>query len=559
MSRTRDELFELVSGYSAAQCGRVLDLMGVLCPRNGPTRRDAILSATFGRDSRCQIHWLDLFIRAVDAFGAHHSDDFSEWDVSTLDMEVLESGYDWSAEHTEILDTYIDQIHGNSEKLPKFLPYSFLKDLDCLQPSSRDEDPKFSFPDGFLWPSANQLRAFVGEPVATSSGDSNESDSARLQLLELQLQKKQQQLDDMPGQVIHKLRQDISENKFGVTGDKSVAVLRRTMAFPVDPQCFFLYGYDLDENGARHVLCDSERPLSRELLAALYFDSTMSSAVVNKIERRNLMDGDYFISARQLSDAKKQNLGDPSSKLHQDFERLRIRQQSQIKNSQPLLKIINHTSRAFNPLGVLLERMRPRRDDADWGEDGDVDEIEIGGELFSRLDHVLPRDVQRSLREVSDHLVKTLHACSDALHLVGMECSELERQRDDLYLDGVTGGSGLSVQRPHADPTRLEKDTSKLDQMAHDERLRRKELAGSRSRSSTRGVSPGSSRTRTPPPSRTKPTKAERDAQSKKDKAAAAAKKSAVGPAPAPSPSPSPSGGAAGTGPKNGGGAKKKK
>ena len=119
MSRTRNELYELVSGYTAAKCSKLLDLMGVLCPRMAPARRDAVLSATFGRDSRCRIHWLDFFIRAVDAYSAHHDGDFAEWHLSSLDFGAIAANpaVDWGPEHTDVLDTYMDQIHGNSERL----------------------------------------------------------------------------------------------------------------------------------------------------------------------------------------------------------------------------------------------------------------------------------------------------------------------------------------------------------------------------------------------------------------------------------------------------------
>ena len=122
-----------------------------------------------------------------------------------------------------------------------------------------------------------------------------------------------------------------------------------------------------------------------------------------------------------------------------------------------LRRFINFASRALQPLASILEQHED--------EDSPVD---------------LPRNVLESLQEVQSFLYSCLHATSDALHLVGMDGSELERQRDDLYLEGSTGNKAMRVQRPNSDPVRMEKDTSALDKLADDERRRQKELASAR-------------------------------------------------------------------------------
>ena len=61
-----------------------------------------------------------------------------------------------------------------------------------------------------------------------------------------------------------------------------------------------------------------------------------------------------------------------------------------------------------------------------------------------------------------------------------MDGSELERQRDDMYLEGATGNKAMRVQRPNSDPVRMKKDTSALDKLADEERRRQKELASAR-------------------------------------------------------------------------------
>ena len=120
--------------------------------------------------------------------------------------------------------------------------------------------------------------------------------------------------------------------------------------------------------------------------------------------------------------------------------------------SQPTLKFINHVSRA---MGCVI-RLKDRHDQ------GTVD-FDV-----ATLD---------SLALIQDQLKQALYGASDSLHLVSMDVSELERKRDDLYVQSASGNSKLKVARPSADPLRCEKDTSALDKLAAQERVRQKELA----------------------------------------------------------------------------------
>ena len=146
--------------------------------------------------------------------------------------------------------------------------------------------------------------------------------------------------------------------------------------------------------------------------------------------------------------------------------------------------------------------------------------------------------------------------------MVSLECSELERKRDDVYLHATTSNANMRVARPVSDPIRMEKDTSALDKIAGDEVRRQKELVAS-GHPSSRGRSPGP-RSGSPAPTRTgkkpadyRPSSLERCDHSARDKAAHAASASTAG-SPAPAPSPSPTPGASRPGGKNGGGKKKK-
>eukprot|EP01052_Picozoa_sp_SAG31_P035784 SAG31_NODE_4364_length_3308_cov_1.969773_2_plen_106_part_00 len=73
-------------------------------------------------------------------------------------------------------------------------------------------------------------------------------------------------------------------------------------------------------------------------------------------------------------------------------------------------------------------------------------------------------------------MVSVVQSGSDALHLAGVEISEWERQKDDLYLRATSGNPNISVERPTDDETILVKNTSALDTLAASERSRLKDL-----------------------------------------------------------------------------------
>ena len=524
MSRSSNDLKTLVAAMPLAGCQRLLDLM---CIQQGTglseeSARQRVLTAVMGRPARQRSVWLDFFVTALEAYARYHIDNWDEFSVDDLDVSVMDDEDYWDDVHTEILDQYLGNIRGvTSQLLPKFLPFNLLADLEY----ESDGDPvTFKLSALFVWPNASQLQSVVGDGAWIAGGsragsgagsDGSVSDSDRIDQVEAAVGEWQEQLANLPETVKESLRGDISENKFGVSGENTVAILRKTLAFKVDPHKFYLFDYQLDDRGGRKVICDAENPLTKDVLAGMFFDSVMSVNDAKKIERRNLCDEKVFISARVLSTAKKLNLGDEKSKLYRDYDILRVRQQTLVKNSQPLLKTINFASRALQPLASILEQHED--------EDSSVD---------------LPRNVLESLQEVQSYLYSCLHATSDALHLVGMDGSELERQRDDMYLEGATGNKAMRVQRPNSDPVRMEKDTSALDKLADDERRRQKELASARRPRSPgpahapRGTSPAGGSTLRPG------SLERRAAQSTADKARARTGGSPTAGAPAPAPAP---------------------
>eukprot|EP01050_Picozoa_sp_SAG11_P000331 SAG11_NODE_9_length_28972_cov_81.532539_8_plen_178_part_00 len=177
-------------------------------------------------------------------------------------------------------------------------------------------------------------------------------------------------------------------------------------------------------------MCDADQPLSRNMLFKLFFENNLSTEAAKRIERRALVPEDVFLSAPVFTEEKKAAFSNDSTRDKQQ-ESLRIREQTHLKHSQPLLKVVSSVSRAFG----ICERLLINHDGPDH-------ELDLG-EFESKF---------RSIREFCQD---ALFSTSDSLHLVGMECTELERQRDDLYMQCTSGDKSYRTDRPSANPTVL--------------------------------------------------------------------------------------------------------
>jgi hypothetical protein len=482
MLRSKDTLKDVLAALSTEECGRMFDL--IFMERGGilHTKRKRLQVMLSGSAARSRIGWSDFFLTCCAAFGNQHAD-FEGWDPDDLDFSDV-VGDDFPQDHCDILDRYIEHIHDISDRFPKF-PVSLLPDLE------RDVDDGkvvFSLPDGFEWPAQQAVLGHAGVDGSDSgSGSGNSADAARMEEMENLLAEYKDQLNNMPESVKDMLKKSISENAFGVSGDNSLATLRKTLQYKVAVDEFYLFDHAIAADGSRTVICDGTAPLSRDMLDKLFFDNVMSSKDSQKIERRTLMDERVFISARHLSDAKTQVLGGTGSKEFRDYDILRVRQQAHVKNSQPLLKIIHHASRSVGSASAILER----HDDHTDGLDLDTLTVD-------------------TLQIVRDELYSVLHGASDALHLVCMECSELERKRDDLYIQAASGNKNMRVARPSADPLRTEKDTSELDRIAAVELQRQKALGSTRAGSNPRDRGKPAPRAGSPAPKKPRPDTAER-------------------------------------------------
>ena len=244
MSRSSNDLKTLVAAMPLAGCQRLLDLM---CIQQGTglseeSARQRVLTAVMGRPARQRSVWLDFFVTALEAYARYHSDNWDEFSVDDLDVSVMDDEDYWDDVHTEILDQYLGNIRGvTSQLLPKFLPFNLLADLEY----ESDGDPvTFKLSALFVWPNASQLQSVVGDGAWIAGGSrggsgagsegSVVSDSDRIDQVEAAVGEWQEQLANLPETVKESLRGDISENKFGVSGENTVAILRKTLAFKVD-------------------------------------------------------------------------------------------------------------------------------------------------------------------------------------------------------------------------------------------------------------------------------------------------------------------------------------
>jgi hypothetical protein len=339
-------------------------------------------------------------LRFLEAYEAHYGS-FDAWNLTDLDVDDIPDEL-WSADHKALLDLWLDRVRESCACFEKFPPVDMLPDLDCEFETIRDGNRrndrdvfKFSLPDGFRWPTSVALQSFAGNEgeLVVDDSHSGGSDSLRMEEIERTMAEYKDNLGGVSESVVRYLRDEISENRFGLSGDSSMATLRKTIGFDMDVENVYIFHYDIQPDGGRKVICDNAHPLTKQMLASLFFDSSISAKVEKVIERRNLISDKCFFAARVLPDVKKQVLGGEQGHHFKEHDVLRIRQQTMVKNAQPSLKIIHHTSAAFAAVRTVL---------ADH-ESGSVD---------------LPVPVQAALQHSADELQKALFASSDALHLV---------------------------------------------------------------------------------------------------------------------------------------------
>ena len=468
-------LSALVEEMDGSDLNRVLSLLSFKTGGTVPVRRRALLSFLHGPKSRRRRNWLAAALRVGFELAMGVDDELD--DVQLAEHNV--SG-------ATVLVDLREQLAGVPH-LHSVLPSYLLPDLDMEVDTYKNPVAySFSLPKGFRWPSASDVSRFLGGDVSSSGSDFAD----RLDVLERNQR-------DMPANVKQSIARDVAEHRFAVAGDGSVGTLRKTLAFSMDAEHFYLYSHVLDVGGERDLLL--EQPDRGRFFKTL-FESSLASKDVSRIERRCMVPTDYWMQAPKF-DSKQ--LAALSSAQTQQYEQLRIKQATALKKSQATVKALASASSCFARTESLLESL--------GGDEGESDDDDSG--LKSDLELLLS-----DLRGV-------LHAGSDAFHLCGVELSEWERQKDDIYLRAVSGNPSISVERPIDDDTVLFKNTAKLDTMASAERSRLKDLKVLRGSQPTRQPQKPGTRQQKPKPGAKISEAEKRKQQSERDKRAAAAAK----------------------------------
>ena len=271
----------------------------------------------------------------------------------------------------------------------KFPSFRIFSDLERSEDDTAYSGVSFAEPDDYSWPAQSVLLSLAGsgEPddeEPQSPAGAHEPTAEIVASLVARLDEAESRLKGMPEQTLDTLRTAVSENRFAVAGTQSVAAMRRTLAFKLDPKEFYFYDYDVDVDGSRRVICDATSPLDRDKFDQIFFASSITSQAAQKIERRALVPEDVFISARAYDEVRQASLGGSQSSASRKDEDLRIRQQTQLKQCQPLIKLVALASHAFNVSQKLLEHHHDDTDPFDL-----ADQLPLFGSMDTALQQVL--------------------------------------------------------------------------------------------------------------------------------------------------------------------------
>ena len=448
------ELQERIDDYDddhLAQC------LGWLCLSSGgdaDAHRERLAAFITGPTRRHRAGWLQLALDCTDEGG----DD--ECDVDGVDLLF---------DLAERLDA--------CGLLPSCLPSSIFKDLDRTLTAGRGlvaASMDYSLPDRFRWFTTADLDAFLG--ISHDDVSDLKAELATLKASQLDPAKLQASMRDT-------FALDVSENRFAVGSQSTVAIQRRTLAFHVNPEAFYLYQFRLHEEGRSRDLVPGS--VDRDFLRKHLFDSQLTPEDIKKMERRSLVPESLWTQANARDVEDIAILGGDSSATFKQDESYRIQQQALLKKCQHIVHVIASSSRAHSELESVLFSAGPGHtlpaadairkgiayNAANVYQDASgVDVVDIAGR------DVLSRVEAQGLRAARSVLEESLFAASDSFHLFSGELSELERCRDELYVRARSGNDSFKIARPVTDPTRYTKDLSALAAMADKECIRQKNL-----------------------------------------------------------------------------------
>jgi hypothetical protein len=131
---------------------------------------------------------------------------------------------------------------------------------------------------------------------------------------------------------------DVSENRFAVGSQSTVAIQRRTLAFHVNPEAFYLYQFRLHEEGRSRDLVPGS--VDRDFLRKHLFDSQLTPEDIKKMERRSLVPESLWTQANARDVEDIAILGGDSSATFKQDESYRIQQQALLKKCQHINNFI---------------------------------------------------------------------------------------------------------------------------------------------------------------------------------------------------------------------------
>ena len=185
------------------------------------SRKERLCSFLAGPSRRQRSGWLQFFLHVVNS-GAVGTGPAFEVDYDELDRP-----------DQDLLSDYIQYCHLGGAFL-RAPPVDVLADLQ-ISPNEEDDDERdydFAVPGDYTWPAREAIDKLTG---AISSGSSRSSAGSSVG----------------DGPTLREMREtllaDIGEGRIGVSGEDSAAVVRRTNAFDLNPDQFFIYKSRFDK------------------------------------------------------------------------------------------------------------------------------------------------------------------------------------------------------------------------------------------------------------------------------------------------------------------------
>jgi hypothetical protein len=367
---------------------------------------------------------------------------------------------------------------------PSAPPVNLLKDInrDVLEGEGESDDTvKFSLPEGYRWFSVADAQGFLGisnDDVSDLKSEIKALKEASASSISMSSDSKSALVADIRAD----LALDMSEERWASGLGSSVAIQRRTLAFEFDKDAFFLYDFRLHDSGRHRDLVSGE--VTQDFIRDNLFNSQITPADIKKMERRSLVPEQFWTQAYTRDSDKTIVLGGEQGSAFKSDESLRIQQQALLKKCQHIVHVLAACSRAHKQLESVLFSAGP-------GGTMPIEHATQLGFTYATKDVYLIDEVELidipganvlSIQQLGDirlsrsSLEESLFAASDSFHIFAAEMSEIERQRDELYVRARSGNPDFKIPRPTSDPTKFVKPMDKLDKLADAECVRQKNL-----------------------------------------------------------------------------------